>query len=112
MDCSLPGSYIHGIFQQGYWSGLPFPSPGVLPSPRIKPRSPALQAYSLLSEPPGNTPVDLNSTQVKYEPSFQLLHSRHLSNALKNAIAAGKTLIWPLMKGSHLKLASVPRETL
>ena len=32
--------------------GLPFPSPGDLPDPGIKPRSPALQADSLLSEPP------------------------------------------------------------
>ena len=36
-----------------YWSGEPFPSPGDLPNPGIKPRSPALQADSLLSEPPG-----------------------------------------------------------
>ena len=27
MDCSLPGSSIHGIFRQEYWSGLPLPSP-------------------------------------------------------------------------------------
>ena len=33
-----------------YWSGLPFPSPGDLPNPGIKPRSPALQAHSLLFE--------------------------------------------------------------
>ena len=30
--------------KQGYWSGLPFPSPGDLPDPGIKPGSPALQA--------------------------------------------------------------------
>ena len=30
--------------RQEDWSGLPFPSPGDLPDPRIKPRSPALQA--------------------------------------------------------------------
>ena len=36
--------------RQGYWSGLPFPSPGDLPNPRIKPRSPALQADSLPTE--------------------------------------------------------------
>ena len=36
-----------------YWSGLPFPSPGNLPDPGIKPRSPALQADSLPSEPLG-----------------------------------------------------------
>ena len=33
--------------RQEYWSGLPFPSPGDLPDPEIKPRSPALQANSL-----------------------------------------------------------------
>ena len=31
-----------GFSRQEYWSGLPFPSPGDLPDPRIKPRSPAL----------------------------------------------------------------------
>ena len=42
-----------GFPRQQYCSGLPFPSPGDLPNPGIKPRSPALQADSLLSEPPG-----------------------------------------------------------
>ena len=36
--------------RQGYWSGLPFPSPGDLPNPGIKPGSPALRADSLLTE--------------------------------------------------------------
>ena len=39
--------------RQEYWSGLPFPSPGDLPNPGIKPRSPILQADSLPFEPPG-----------------------------------------------------------
>ena len=30
MDCSLPGSSAHGIFQQEYWSGVPLPSPEVM----------------------------------------------------------------------------------
>ena len=42
-----------GFCRQEYWSGLPFPSPGDLPNPGTEPRSPALQAGSLLSEPPG-----------------------------------------------------------
>ena len=37
--------------RQEYWSGLPFPSPGHLPSPEIEPRSPTLQSDSLWSEP-------------------------------------------------------------
>ena len=48
MDCSPPGSSVHGIFQAKYWSGLPFPSPRDLSNPEIKPASPVLQAHSLL----------------------------------------------------------------
>ena len=40
-----------GFSRQEYWSGLPFPSPGDLPDPGIEPRSPALQADALTSEP-------------------------------------------------------------
>ena len=42
-----------GFSRQEYWSGLPHPPPGDLPNPGIEPRSPALQADSLLSQPPG-----------------------------------------------------------
>ena len=38
--------------KQEYWSGLPFPSPGDLPKPEIKPGYPTLQADALPSEPP------------------------------------------------------------
>ena len=44
MDCSPPGSSVHAILQVRIWNGLPFPPPGDLPNPSIKPRSPALQA--------------------------------------------------------------------
>ena len=53
VDCSPPVSSVHGISQAKYWSGLPFPSPRDLPDPGIEPGSPALQADSLPSEPPG-----------------------------------------------------------
>ena len=42
-----------GFSRQEYWSGVPFPSPGDLPDPGIEPRSPALEADALTSEPPG-----------------------------------------------------------
>ena len=42
-----------GFSSQEYWSGLSFSSSGVLPKPGIEPRSPALHANSLTSEPPG-----------------------------------------------------------
>jgi len=40
-----------GLSRQESWSGLPFPSPGDLPDPGVEPRSPALPADSLPSEP-------------------------------------------------------------
>ena len=48
-----------GFSRQEYWSGLPFPSPGDLPNPGIKPGSPALQADTLSSEPPGKPKIDM-----------------------------------------------------
>ena len=42
-----------GFSRQEYWSGFPLPSPGDLLNPGIDPRSPALQANALPSEPPG-----------------------------------------------------------
>ena len=58
---AIPWSVVYqaslsmGFSRQEYWSGLPFPSLGNLPDPGIDPRSPALQADALPSEPPGNT---------------------------------------------------------
>jgi len=46
--CQAPLSM--GFSREEYWSGLSFPPPGNLPNPRIKPRSPALQADSLPTE--------------------------------------------------------------
>jgi len=50
-----------GFSRQEYWSGLPFPSPGDLPHPGIKPRSPSFQTDTLTSEPQtsGNAKVVL-----------------------------------------------------
>ena len=52
MDCSPPGSSVYGNSPGKNTSvGLPCLPPGYLPNPGIKPRSPTLQADSLLSEP-------------------------------------------------------------
>ena len=42
MSCSLPAPLSMGSPRQAYCGGLPFPSPGALPYPEIKPTSPAL----------------------------------------------------------------------
>ena len=49
-----------GFSRQEYWSGVPFLSPGDLSDPRIKPGSPALEADSFPSEPPGKPRLDFN----------------------------------------------------
>ena len=42
-----------GFSRQEYWNGLPLPSPGDFTDPGIEPKSPALWADALTSEPPG-----------------------------------------------------------
>ena len=50
-DCSQPGSSVHGIPRQEYWSGLPFPTPGDLFNAGIEPESPALAGGFFTTEP-------------------------------------------------------------
>ena len=60
--------------RQEYWSGLPFPSPGDLSDPGIKPGSPALQADSLLSGPPRKSYFS-NFHSLKESKYLSSLHS-------------------------------------
>ena len=53
VGCRLAGSSLHVILQARILEWEPFPSPGYLLNPRIKPRCPALQVDSIPSEPPG-----------------------------------------------------------
>ena len=55
MNCSPPGSSVHGILQARILEWVAFPSPGDLPHTGIEPVSPALQAYSLLLSYWGST---------------------------------------------------------
>ena len=74
-----------GFSRQEYWSGLPCLPPGDLPNPGIRPRSPILQADSLLSEPPRkprNTGVGSLSLLQRIFPTQEsnrgLLHCRRI----------------------------------
>ena len=59
MDCSPPRlPHPWRFFRQEYWNGLLYPPPGDLPNPGIEPRSPSLQADSLMSEPQGKPSND------------------------------------------------------
>ena len=62
-----------GFFRQEYWTGLPFPPPGDLPEPGIKPVSPAAPALQADSSPT--------------EPSHQLLNIEMLLTSLVSAAA-------------------------
>ena len=69
--------------RQEYWSGLPFSSPEDLPDPGIKPGSPALQADSLPSEPPGKqgsqyTNVYFITVDLKVKSPIPSIYIRYL----------------------------------
>ena len=76
---------VHGILQARILEWVPFPSPGDLPNPEIKPRSPTLRVDSLPAEPPGkpkNTRVNsLSLLQLIFPPqelNWDLLHCRKI----------------------------------
>ena len=71
-----------GFSRQEYWSGLPCPPPGHIPNPGIKPRSPALQADSLPSEPP-------EKPYVKYEYTYMFFHRFPTSSGESTSFALG-----------------------
>ena len=82
--------------RQDYSSALPLPSPGDLPVPGIKPRSPALQTNSLPSEPPGKDRGQLLISQERMKrlgqsgndaQCWMCLVVKVKSDAVKNNIA-------------------------
>ena len=73
VTCQAPLSM--GVSRREYWSGLPFPSPGNLPTPGIQPGSPSLQADSLSSEPPGKPELLTGICQISL-PCFLIYNRR------------------------------------
>ena len=76
VDCSSPGSSVHGILQARILEWVVVPFSRDLPNSETEPRSPALQADSLLPEPPGkpkNSPVgSLSLLQGLSDPGIEL----------------------------------------
>ena len=69
MDCSPPGSSVHGFSRQGYWTGLL--SSRESSQPGIEPTSPAMQADALTSEPPGMS-LPLPKYEIKSIKNFTI----------------------------------------
>ena len=65
VDHSPPGSSTYGIFNQEYWSGLPFLSPRDLPDPGIEPASPVLAGGFFITEPPGKPTLELKKKKAE-----------------------------------------------
>ena len=81
--CSLPVSSVHGFSRQEYWSGLPCPPTGDPLNPKIEPRSPELQADSLLPEPEdqdywNGSPIPSPGDLLSQELNRGLLHCRQI----------------------------------
>ena len=95
MGCSPPGSSVHGDSSgRSTGVGLSCPLPGDFLNPDIESRSPALQADSLLSEPPGwQDPV--SSVRAQCHPHLQ-------ASALGPATRHGRPGVWDAGKGAFL----------
>ena len=86
-----------GFSRQEYWSGLPFPSPGDLPSSGIEPASPPLQADVLTSEPPGTPPTYIyidRCNSVKCTPSNELFKTKAFQNTNEYVLICPQSTGW------------------
>ena len=79
VDCSPPGSSVHGILQASMLEWVAFPSPGDLPGPGIELGSPTLQADSLPSEPPGKPSAPFSPLISSFVNSLPAWVQRHMS---------------------------------
>ena len=65
MDCSLPGSSVHGNFPgKSTGVGCHFLLQGIFPDPETEPGSPAFQGDALTSVPPGS-PLDVYPREIQ-----------------------------------------------
>ena len=95
VDCSPPGSSVHGILQARIWSGFPFSSPEDLPDPGIKPGSPGLQADSLPKAHQGSTVLTALSLTQNLEPTHD--------SVIKNLSAMQETQVQSLGREDPLE---------
>ena len=93
MDCSPPVSSVHGISQQEYWNGLPFPSPGDFPYPGIEPVYPALAGEFFTTE----SYIYISHLKKSYiidevlQGRNEITQDKHLLHFLKHILNCPKT---------------------
>ena len=112
MDCGLPGSSVHGFFRQDYRSGLPFPLPGDLPTPEIKPTSltpPALAGKFFTAS------ITWEAMTPQKEPSLILLTPINTTfhwTSIISGILHTVSLMWTLVHGNPLQYSCLenPRD--
>ena len=94
--------------RQEYWSGLVFPSPGDLDDPGTEPRSPALQADTLPSEPPGKDSCQCMAKPIQYYKVISLQLNKFMLKKRKQLSFNKKINLKKILKancgkkGSHL----------
>ena len=74
--------------RQEYWSGLPFPSPGDLPNPGIKPVSPALAGKFFTTEPP-EKPKEVYMSLINQHINIDLQPQESTLNGLHTLLTRG-----------------------
>ena len=81
MDCSPSGSIVHRIFQAKILEWVPFPTPGDLLDPGIKPASfasPVLAGRFFTTAPPGKSHCKINlNLMLKYVSVSYIFHCFH-----------------------------------
>ena len=102
-----------GFSRQEYWSGLPFSSPGDLPHPGIKPRSPTLQTDTLPSEPPGKPSWQINGEVMEIMRDFISLGSKitadgDCSHEIKRRLLLGRKAVTNLDSTLKSRVITLP----
>ena len=123
-----PAPLFMEVLRQEYWSGLPFPSPGDLPSPEIEPKSPTLTSRFFTTKLPGKPlwllvakPWRICVWRMHLSPEqlagFQglmfclFLTSVHLASLYWTEMRSSRDLIWASLVAQLVKNLPAMRET-
>ena len=110
MDCSLPGSFVHGILQAKYWSGLPCPPPGDLPMEDL-PMEDLTLVYCgscaaggfFTTEPPGKPLLSLCTLHLTLDTGMTETNSRRLVQEHRQAVRIDSVYV-PIFKKDKMKV--------